>query len=153
MVQTLIFVGICLLTGSISSYVTMPEIQGWYQTIQKPLWNPPAWIFGPVWTCLYVLMGIAAGRVWNRRKDFQAGPALILFAAQLLVNGAWSILFFGVHRMDFAFADCVLLWLLIILTAKAFWEIDKTASVLMVPYFLWVSFAACLNFALWQLNP
>lgn len=152
MFQTLAWIVICLLVGSAGSYVTMPEIQGWYQTIQKPVWNPPNWIFGPMWTCLYILMGIAAARVWNKRKQTSTGPAMMLFAVQLLVNAAWSFIFFGAHQIGLAFAECFLLWLLILLTAKAFSKIDPLAAALMLPYLCWVSFAAFLNFTIWQLN-
>lgn len=152
MFQTLAWIVICLLVGSAGSYVTMPEIQGWYQTIQKPVWNPPNWIFGPMWTCLYILMGIAAARVWNKRKQTSTGPAMMLFAVQLLVNAAWSFIFFGAHQIGFAFAECTLLWFLILLTAKAFSKIDPLAAALMLPYLCWVSFAAFLNFTIWQLN-
>lgn len=152
MISYLFFIGICVLTGAIGSFATMPEIQGWYQGIQKPLWTPPSGIFGPVWTLLYILMGIAAARVWKKRSVRPVTAAMIVFAVQLILNGAWSFIFFGAHRPDFAFAEIILLWLMIILMVKVFWSIDKPAAGLMAPYLLWVSFASCLNFAIWQMN-
>lgn len=152
MISYLFFIGICLAAGAMGSFATMPEIQGWYQQIHKPLWTPPSGIFGPVWTLLYIMMGAAAARVWNKRNVQPVTNAMIIFAVQLLLNGAWSFIFFGAHRPDLAFAEILLLWLMIILTVKAFWDIDRLAAALLKPYFLWVSFASCLNFAIWQMN-
>ncbi len=124
----------------------------WYASLKKPSWNPPAWIFGPVWTALYAMMGVAAWLLW--RCDGWAGQRrpLLLFIVQLTLNAAWSPLFFGLHRPDLAFAEIVLLWLAIAATVAVFWPVNRAAACLLVPYFAWVSFAAALNFTLWRLN-
>lgn len=124
-----------------------------YAKLVRPDWAPPASVFGPVWTVLYLLMGVAAWLVW-RVGGFQAARfALTLFLVQLALNALWSWLFFGWHRGALAFADIVLLWLAILATLVAFWRISLLAGVLLVPYFLWVSFAAALNYSIWQRNP
>ncbi|MBN2587169.1 MAG: tryptophan-rich sensory protein [Candidatus Fermentibacteraceae bacterium] len=121
----------------------------WYETLEKPSFNPPGWIFGPVWTLLYILMGTAAWLVW---KEQGFSPALILFIAQLALNALWSYLFFGANRPDLAFFEIVVLWVLILLTMIFFWKARTLAGALLVPYLLWVSFASVLNFSLWRLN-
>ena len=124
-----------------------------YTQLVLPEWAPPAWVFGPVWTVLYVAMGIAAWLIW-RADGFRAvRGALTLFLAQLALNALWSWLFFGWHRGALAFADILLLWVLIIATLIAFWRVRALAGWLLVPYLLWVSFASALNYAVWQLNP
>lgn len=148
-----VFIFICMGAGWLGSVATLPEIQGWYTTIQKPSWTPPAAVFGPVWTILYVMMGTAAARVWNKRKGAgAASTALILFAVQLAVNISWSFVFFKFHLPGAAFFVSLVLWASIGLTAFVFSRTDRAAALLMVPYFLWVSFATCLSFAIWQLN-
>jgi benzodiazapine receptor len=124
----------------------------WYESLAKPTWNPPNAVFGPVWTLLYVLMGVAAWLVWKRAGFRKAGTALTLFVAQLVLNGLWSYLFFGLHRMAAAFVDIVVLWLAILAVAVLFWRRVRAAGVLMVPYLAWVGYASFLNFALWQMN-
>lgn len=121
----------------------------WYAGLEKPSYNPPGWIFGPVWTVLYVLMGIAVWLVWKERGF---SPAVCLFIAQLVLNALWSYLFFGANRPDLAFLEIVVLWILILLTMILFWRIRTAAGVLFLPYLLWVSFASVLNFALWRMN-
>jgi translocator protein len=124
-----------------------------YTQLVRPGWAPPAGIFGPVWTILYVLMGIAAWRVWRVRGFSAARTALTLFLIQLAVNALWSWLFFGWHLGAAAFADIILLWALIVATLGAFWRISPIAGALLIPYLLWVSFALALNYSVWQLNP
>lgn len=124
----------------------------WYADINKPAWNPPGWVFGPVWTTLYLLMGIAAWRLWRRHGFREARFALGAFLVQLALNAAWTPLFFGLHRMDLAFFEIILLWLAILATLLLFWRRDRWAGLMLVPYLLWVSFASMLNFTLWQLN-
>lgn len=124
-----------------------------YAQLARPGWAPPGWLFGPVWTALYVLMGIAAWLVWRVGGFRAARSALSLFVVQLAVNALWSWLFFGMHRGALAFADIVLLWVLIVATLRAFWRIRPLGGALLVPYLLWVSFAAVLNYSIWQLNP
>ena len=124
----------------------------WYRTLAKPAWTPPGWIFGPVWTLLYLSMGVAAWMVWTRAGLRGAWVALLLFAVQLVLNGAWSWLFFGLHSPGLAFLDIVLLWLAIAATIVAFWIVRPAAALVLVPYLLWVSFATALNLAIWRLN-
>jgi len=124
-----------------------------YSQLARPDWAPPPSIFGPVWTVLYALMGIAAWLVW-RTGGFQLSRfALSLFLVQLALNALWSWLFFGWHLGALAFADIVLLWALVAATALAFWRIRPLAGALLIPYLLWVSFASVLNYSVWQLNP
>jgi len=140
-----------LLIGFSGSLFTISEIENWYQTLQKPSWNPPNWLFGPVWTALYVLMGISLFLVW-RSAASQKSTAIILFALQLVLNFFWSFIFFKEHQPGFAFAEILVLWLMILLTIFSFGRINKVAAWLLVPYMSWVSFAAVLNFTIWQLN-
>ena len=125
----------------------------WYAQMRKPSWNPPGWIFGPVWTVLYAMMAIAAWMVWRRGGFAGRRLALSLFLMQLLFNALWSPLFFGLHNPPMALVDIVLLWLALLATMIAFWKVRPLAGGLLVPYLVWVSFAATLNFALWRLNP
>jgi translocator protein len=124
-----------------------------YKQLARPEWAPPSWVFGPVWTVLYIVIGIAAWLVWRVDGFRAARGALSLFLAQLALNALWSWLFFGWHRGALAFADILLLWVLIIATLIAFWRVRALAGWLLVPYLLWVSFASALNYAVWQLNP
>lgn len=146
------------LAGIIGSVFTAPSIAGWYAGIVKPAINPPAWVFGPVWTTLFALMGIAAFLVWSSYTRASADKkkgvkvALILFGGQLVLNTLWSIIFFGLHSPGGAFIEIVFLWLAIIATIVAFAKISKPAAWLLLPYILWVSFAMYLNYAIWALN-
>ncbi|WP_442682828.1 TspO/MBR family protein [Stenotrophomonas sp. JC08] len=124
-----------------------------YTQLMRPEWAPPPGLFGPVWTILYTLMGIAAWLVWRVGGFRAARTALTLFLVQLAVNALWSWLFFGWHRGGLAFADIILLWTLIVATFILFWRIRPLASVLLIPYLLWVSFASALNYSVWRLNP
>lgn len=145
------FLVVCLVTGLLGGWVTAQSVGSWYPTLVKPSWNPPAWVFGPVWTALYVLMAVAAWRVWRRQ-----GPgrrrALFLFFGQLFLNGLWSFLFFGAQSPGLALVDIAALWLALATTALAFFSRDRLAGILMIPYLAWVSFAAVLNLAIWRLN-
>jgi len=125
----------------------------WYDGLAKPSFNPPDWIFAPVWTVLYVLMGLAAWRVWKRSGFRVAGPALALFVFQLGLNSLWSYLFFGAHRPGVALQEILLLEAAIVVTMLRFRRVDGIAARLLVPYLLWVGFAAVLNLRIWQLNP
>lgn len=124
----------------------------WYAQLKKPEWNPPNWIFGPVWTTLYALMAVAAWLVWRRGGFTAQRGALGLFMLQLFLNALWTPLFFGLKYPAVAFADIVLLWMAILATLRTFWVVHLVAGVLLLPYLAWVSFAAVLNFSLWQLN-
>jgi tryptophan-rich sensory protein len=139
--------------GVIGSIFTIPAISGWYATLTKPALNPPGWVFGPVWTLLYALMGLAAFWVWKKgwhKKEVKA--ALSLFIFQLLLNVLWSLIFFGLHSPLWAFVNIVLMWLAIVATMIAFWKISRPAFYLLAPYILWVTFAAYLNLAIVMLN-
>jgi benzodiazapine receptor len=125
----------------------------WYAGLIKPALTPPAWVFGPVWTLLYVMMATAAWLVWRRHGLANAIGPLILFLGQLVLNALWSYLFFGLQRPGPAFLDIVALWLATMTTLIAFWHSYPAAGVLLLPYLLWVSFATYLNFQFWQLNP
>jgi len=124
----------------------------WYVSLDKPSWNPPNAIFAPVWSVLYVLMGVAAWLVWRKVGFSVAGVALVLFIVQLVLNAVWSYLFFGLHRPDLAFVDIVALWAAILVVMILFWRVDWVAGGLMAPYLVWVGFASFLNFAIWRLN-
>lgn len=141
------------LAGMIGAVFTAPSVAGWYVGIAKPAFNPPSWIFGPVWTTLFALMGIAAFLVWKKglkRRDVKI--ALTIFAVQLVLNTLWSIIFFGLQNPGGALVEIVFLWLAIVATIIAFARISKPAAWLLVPYILWVSFAAYLNYTIWILN-
>jgi len=131
---------------------TASSVTTWYPTIAKPAWTPPAWVFGPVWTALYAMMAVAAWLVWRKAGWSRGGRALGIFVTQLALNAAWSILFFGMRSPLLGLIDIALLWIAIVLTIVAFARISKVALALLVPYLLWVSFAAALNFAIWRLN-
>jgi tryptophan-rich sensory protein len=124
----------------------------WYAQLRKPTWNPPGWIFGPVWTALYTMMAIAAWLVWRRGGFAVRRVSLGLFLLQLLLNALWSPLFFGLHNPALAFVEIVMLWLAILATLLAFWKVRRGVGLLLAPYLAWVSFAAVLNFTLWRLN-
>jgi len=150
-----LLIAICIseLAGVIGSLFTVSSIPNWYSTLAKPALNPPGWVFGPVWTTLYALMGIAAWLVWKSgwgRKEVKV--ALGVFGIQLFLNAAWSIIFFGLKSPGWALIDIVLLWLAIIWTIVVFYKISKPAAYLLLPYLLWVSFASYLNYSIWMLN-
>jgi benzodiazapine receptor len=142
------FIALCLAAGALGAAVTAPAIATWYPTLVKPSFNPPNWIFGPVWTTLYVLMAIAAWLVWRRGGFAATRTAMLLFVGQLMLNSLWSLLFFGLHRTDLALVDVVLLLVVIAATALAFRRHSATATLLLLPYLAWVSFATALNFAI-----
>ena len=149
-----IVVIICLAVGYLSGMVTRASITTWYPTLVKPSFNPPNWIFAPVWTSLYVMMGIAAGLIWNQitTQKTAVTKALQFFIIQLVLNALWSYLFFGLHNLMLATIEVVLLWLMIFETYSQFAKINKTASYLMLPYLAWVSFASVLTASIWWLN-
>ncbi len=139
--------------SAIGGYATFESVRTWYPTLVKPSWNPPAAIFGPVWTLLYLLMSIAAWRVWLRREQTGARPALRLFFVSLALNALWSVLFFGLHRPGLALLEVVLFWGTLVLIQLRFARLDRVAGWLWAPYVAWVSFATVLNAAIWRLNP
>ncbi len=152
-VKLLISILFCLSVGAIGAISTQSSVDGWYTTINKPSFNPPNWIFAPVWTVLYILMGIAAGLVWHKgfyHKWVQT--ALYHFGFQLILNAAWSILFFGMQQPLWALIEILILFTIILLTIKWFKVVDKRAAYLLIPYACWVAFATLLNFEIWRLN-
>ncbi len=143
----------CLLLGGISGIATTSSITGWYTTITKPSFNPPNWIFGPAWTLLYILMGIAFAMIWNAGTEKkEVKKAMKLFGLQLILNLIWSFLFFTMQNPAIAFIDIVILLIAINSTIRHFAAINKTAGYLLIPYLLWVSFATLLNGSIWYLN-
>lgn len=141
---------ICFAAASMGALFVPGE---WYSALNKPSWNPPGWIFGPVWTLLYTMMAVAAWLVWRQGGWNKQRKPLLMFLVQLALNALWTPLFFGLHRPGLAFAGIVLLWLAIVATVAIFRTLDRIATLLLVPYLGWVSFAAALNFTLWRLNP
>jgi tryptophan-rich sensory protein len=148
----LAFLAACLLVSAIGGMVTATSVQGWYTTLSKPAFNPPDWVFAPVWTALYVLMAVAAWRVWRTGHSVARRRALVTFGVQLALNLSWSILFFGFQEVGLALADILVLWSAIAFNALLFWRIERLAGWLLLPYLLWVAFAAALNFSIWLLN-
>lgn len=144
---------ICNAAGFIGSFFTFSAIPNWYQTLIKPEFNPPNWIFGPVWTTLYILMGISLYLVWNRGiKTKHEKTAIGIFSIQLVLNAIWSILFFGLKSPLYAFIEIIFLWIFIVLSIIYFYKISKPASYLLIPYICWVSFASVLNYFILILN-
>ncbi len=144
---------ICLLIGFLSGFATQSSVDTWYAALNKPSFNPPNWIFAPVWTFLYITMGISAGLVWARGfYHIWVKTALYYFGFQLLFNALWSIVFFGLREPFWALIVIIILILLILATIKWFKIVSRTAAYLMIPYLIWVCFAMVLNFSIWQLN-
>jgi benzodiazapine receptor len=141
----------CLAVGALGSLATATSVTTWYPLLDKPAWTPPAAVFGPVWTLLYISTGVAFWLVWTS-PDRSSG-AIGLFAVQLLLNAAWSFVFFGMRSPRWAFFEIVLLWIAISATLVAFWRVRRAAAALLVPYLAWVTFAAALNLAIWKMNP
>jgi tryptophan-rich sensory protein len=144
---------IVLLIGFLGNLVTLPEITTWYVTLIKPAWTPPNWVFGPVWTTLYVLIGISLYFVWKKglnRKDVKI--AIIVFAVQLILNFLWSLIFFGYKSLLGGLIVIILLWISILLNIIVFYRISIPAGVLLIPYIIWVSIATYLNYSVYLLN-
>ena len=146
------FVLLCFAAAGLGGAATSSSVNGWYQTLARPDWAPPDWLFGPVWTTLYLMMGVAAWLVWRTGGWSARLIPLGWFCVQLALNVGWSVLFFWLQRPGWAFAEIVLLWLAIIATAFAFWKESSAAALLLAPYLAWTTFAAVLNFAIWRLN-
>jgi tryptophan-rich sensory protein len=143
------FVGLCFAVAAIGGFATMQAVTEWYPTLNKPNWTPPSWLFGPVWTVLYLMMAVAAWLVW---KQGNSRAALILWGGQLLLNLAWSFLFFGARSPTLGLIDIAALWVSIVATIFLFAQKSRVAAYLMVPYLCWVSFATALNAAINLLN-
>lgn len=149
----ILFPAITLLFGSIIGFLTAKNISGWYMTLNKPEWNPPNWVFAPVWSILYILMGIALAKYVStntvgRKKDLGG----IFFIVQFILNLAWSLIFFNFRNISLAFYEIILMGIFIILTILQFYKINKTSAYLMIPYLLWVTFATFLTYNVWRLN-
>lgn len=146
-------VSVCLLTGFLGSFATRDSVTTWYAQLSRPSFTPPDWTFGVVWPVLYVMMGISAFLIWNVGIDKrQVKVALGCFALQLILNGLWTLIFFGLHLIGFALMEIVILWAAILMTILAFWKESKSAALLLLPYILWVTFAVVLNASLFLLN-
>jgi tryptophan-rich sensory protein len=143
---------VCFAAAGVGSLATRPAIDTWYAGIAKPEWTPPNWLFGPVWTALYLSMAVAAWLVWRRAGLSGAWLPLTIFGVHLALNALWSILFFGMGKPGLAFAEIILLWASILATILSFYRVVPAAGLILIPYLLWVSFASALNFAIWRLN-
>ncbi|MDP3882948.1 MAG: TspO/MBR family protein [Candidatus Staskawiczbacteria bacterium] len=167
---------ICEMAGVVGTFFTTPEINSWYSTLNKPAFNPPSWVFGPVWTALFVLMGVSLYLVWS--KDFsienkigssqvkswnkwsdkfwngswQKANIILIFGLQLVLNVVWSAIFFGAHNIGAAFFELLMLWVAIVYTIANFYRVSKWSAYLLVPYIVWVTFAGVLNVTLWLIN-
>lgn len=148
----IVFLLVCFAIAALASIATRPEIPTWYAGLLKPSWTPPAWLFGPVWTALYAAMAVAGWLVWHRVGWRGGRLALTLFALQLVLNGAWSFIFFKFHRVGWAFADIVALWVAIAANIVTFAGVSQLSSLLLIPYLAWVTYAAALNLAIWRMN-
>ncbi len=140
------------LAGGLGSFFTIDSVKGWYLTLEKPMLNPPSWIFGPVWTMLFLLMGYALYLVWTDDSGKSKRLAYWAFGIQMVLNTLWSIIFFGLHSPGGALFEMIFLWLAIFVMIIVFAKISKLAAWLLAPYILWVSFAGYLNWAIWTLN-
>ncbi|HOX96040.1 MAG TPA: tryptophan-rich sensory protein [Candidatus Woesebacteria bacterium] len=147
-----ISISVPLLAGVLGSLFTGPAVKTWYLVINRPSWNPPSWLFGPVWTTLFILMGIALYLVWSSKMSNKVRWALKMFSAQMVLNILWSVFFFGMGNFWLAFGEIIVLWMFILATIISFGKISKKAAWLLVPYILWVSFASYLNFTIASLN-
>jgi benzodiazapine receptor len=147
----ILFFAICLGAGGLGSFFTANSVRDWYPRLRKPAGTPPSWLFGPVWTALYVLMAISAWLVW-RDYGWGARPALLIFFGQLALNLAWSAIFFGSRLIGVALAEIAILWLAIAFNMLVFYWLKPVAAWLLAPYLLWVTYASYLNFGIWRLN-
>lgn len=150
--QIIPLVGWLAFCFSASASAVFVSTEGWYAQLQKPEWNPPAWVFAPIWSTLYVMMAISAWLVWRDGGWRKQGRALGLFLVQWLLNALWTPLFFGMHLTGVALIEIALLWLVLATTLWTFWRVNKLAGALLVPYLAWVSVATVLNFTIWRLN-
>jgi len=148
----IICIALPLIVGSISGIATSGNITTWFSTLNKPVFNPPSFLFGPVWTALYILMGISLFIVWMSPQGDARNYALVIFSIQLVLNFCWSFIFFHFKQVGWAFFEIILIWLSVLAMIIIFYRISKTAAFLQIPYLLWVSFATLLNGSIWRLN-
>ena len=152
-IRLIISILICQSAGAIGSIFTVSSVKTWYVTLIKPSFNPPSWIFGPVWTILYTLMGISLWIIWKQKLEGKnVKIALTVFFIQLILNASWSFFFFGIKNLDVAFLVIILMWIFIAATIYFFYRISSLAGLLQIPYLLWVSFASILNYSISKLN-
>lgn len=147
-----LFLLVTFAAGAIGSAATFENVRAWYPSLAKPAWTPPGWLFGPVWTCLYVAMAVAAWRVWRKAAPAEARRVLQLYGTQIALNALWSVLFFGLRNPGLALIEIVILWALLAALLVRFWRADRIAGFLWAPYVAWVTFATALNGAIWVLN-
>lgn len=152
MTSLIVSIAVCLGCGLLGSLATASSVKTWYPTLIKPVWNPPNSVFAPVWTILYILMAVSVWLIWKKLPLESSRLPIVLFGIQLILNTAWSFIFFGLRRPDWAFIEIVVLWISIVLTLLTFWKHDWLAGALFIPYLLWVSFAVTLNAAIVALN-
>jgi len=153
--STLIFLAFLLAAfaaAAIGGIATSSGVRDWYPSLNKPTWNPPAWLFGPVWTLLYLSIAVAGFLAWRKAGFSGARWTMLLFALQLVLNAAWSWVFFGLRQPGWGFVEIVVLWASILATTVALFQVSRTAGILFLPYLLWVTFASALNLAIWRLN-
>ncbi len=150
--KLIISIAIPLVAGFLGSFFTSSAVNTWYMTINKPMWNPPSWLFAPVWIILFILMGIALYLVWSEKMSKKVQVAINIFMAQLILNVLWSVFFFGMKNYWLAYGEIIVLWIAIGLTIVDFYKVNKTSAWLLLPYILWVSFASFLNFTIAFLN-
>jgi tryptophan-rich sensory protein len=152
-IALILFIVAAFIAGAIGSTATASSVRSWYPTLAKPAWNPPAAVFAPVWTFLYVLMGFASWRAWHASASpIAARSTATLYAVQLALNALWSVLFFGLRSPGLALIEIVVFWLVLVAIQLRFWRLDRVAGVLWLPYLAWVTFAISLNAAIWWLN-
>jgi tryptophan-rich sensory protein len=153
LLKLLLLIVVCEGVGILGSIFTISSITAWYSHLNKPIFNPPNWIFGPVWTMLYLLMGVSLFLVLEKKLKKQKSFLIILFSVQLFLNFLWSVIFFGLHLPAVALIEIALLWVVITLLIIDFWKFSKPAALILVPYLCWVSFASVLNLFVALLNP
>ena len=151
-IKLILAVSFTLVFGGLGGIVTSGEIANWYAGLHKPSFNPPNYLFGPVWSLLYLLMGISLYLIWKEPASSAKTKSIIIFFIQFALNFCWSFIFFKFHQTGIAFAEIILMWIFILLTIISFSKLSKTAAWLLVPYIAWVSFASLLNCSIWQLN-
>lgn len=152
LVAFLVFFGETVFVYVVSGIVTATSVSTWYQTLQKPYFNPPDWVFAPVWSLLFLMIAIAGWMAWRRAKFYQRRLVVLVFTTQLALNCLWSILFFGLQWVGAALIEIVLLWMSILWAMYVFWPFERRATILFAPYACWVTFAIALNAAIWYLN-
>ena len=147
-----LFLILAFAAAALGALATATSVDTWYPTLRKPSWNPPSWLFSPVWTLLYILMAVATWRAWKVGNDLAARRTASLYSAQLTLNALWSILFFGLRRPGLALVEIVVLWVVLVIILVRYFRIDQIAAALWMPYVAWVTFAAFLNATIWSLN-